>query len=200
MTRVKRTAAAGLASTGGFVNPYTFVPLPTAASPRHAPISHRTFTGRSGRITVEVETLTPLLIGGEREAATTGRAATVSPIRLGDKYVIPATTLKGMVRSMVEVMTGSCLRNVDLTRRFTRRAVVGEALRCAYIACQLPTGLIGLQTVDKYKLDELRTCDTPVPLGPQASSEGRRPGDSHLGRKPRSARSKWQGPSNPEGK
>lgn len=167
MTRRQRVPAAGLVKSEGFVNPYTFVPLPSAASARSEPTSHRTFTGRSGLIHVEIETLTPLLIGGDRVAATTGQPATVKPIRVGETYVIPPTTLKGLVRSMVEVMTGSCLRNFDLTRRFTRRALAeGEALNHAFVVHSVGDDCIELRFAAAYKLqirNEHRTYVNDLP-------------------------------------
>ncbi|MGB7983284.1 MAG: RAMP superfamily CRISPR-associated protein [Candidatus Nanopelagicales bacterium] len=90
-----------------FFNPYNFVPVPESAAPRSAPAGHleRTAGSLSGRISVSVTAVTPLLIRtGDPE----------DPPRRDGSPFIPASALKGSLRSLHETLTGSCYRVVDL--------------------------------------------------------------------------------------
>lgn len=60
--------------------------------------------GLSGSVEVEIEAMTPLLIGGPRRKATRRLEGEVWPFQLADgRYAIPASSLQGMVRSILEV-------------------------------------------------------------------------------------------------
>jgi CRISPR/Cas system CSM-associated protein Csm3 (group 7 of RAMP superfamily) len=167
MPRPARVPAADTVADG-FANPYVFVPLPASPSPRAKFTSHAAFTGLSGVIDVGITTLSPLLIGGPR-SQTGDQAAQIAPFELGGRYMIPATSIKGLLRSMVDVMTGSCLRTTDLTRQFSRRAFVeSEALSRAFRVKEVvipspdteesSSAKVVLEECDFYKL-EIRTED-----------------------------------------
>ena len=65
----------------------------------------------SGTLHCRLKTLTPLLVGGSQtQKSTSEQAATKSFFRVDGKPVIPGTSLKGMVRSMVETLTCSSMR------------------------------------------------------------------------------------------
>ena len=93
-----------------FVNPYTFVPLPERVSrsepPGHASVGADRYVGT---LAVTVTALTPLLVDGFREGDETGSGPQGPP-------VIAGSSLHGVVRSVHEALTGSCLRitNLDL--------------------------------------------------------------------------------------
>lgn len=85
-----------------FVNPYTFVPLPTAISRRRPAGHHRGESGHiCGRMTVKWTLRTPLLIPQAYRPAP------------GDRIVLPGSSVKGAVRSLHETLMGGCLRVLD---------------------------------------------------------------------------------------
>ena len=113
------------ATTGnGFINPYNFVRfLPTVIRTNPTDTNcpplrtHEKFSGLSGRIVVEVMTITPLCIP-DAEATTAspiasgpqrGEERKIKPFcRVDGKPYIPGSTLKGMLRSVAEAVSNSC--------------------------------------------------------------------------------------------
>ena len=57
----------------------------------------------SGKIVCTLTNLTPISIGSEKSTEF---------IKFKDKYVIPASSLKGEVRNIVEILTTSCIKNI----------------------------------------------------------------------------------------
>lgn len=94
-----------------FVNPYAFVPLPEGAPERERPVGHlRREPGHlHGRLTVRATAVTPLMLRSDKPQQ--GQPSTL-PRRSGQP-VAPGSTVKGGLRSVVETLTGSCLRVVD---------------------------------------------------------------------------------------
>lgn len=104
-----------------FYNPYSFVPLPSkvcylpddymeALETAHdVPFAD----ARSGKITVTYEALTPFCVreGGENS----------SSVNVDGKYFVPATSLKGMIRSVLEVVSLSDPRNGIDNNRYSIR-------------------------------------------------------------------------------
>lgn len=97
--------------------PFRFVTL--AESPVPAPASVRSARnhlpipgGVSGSITVEWAAETPLLVGDVDE-----RTKVASPVKLGDDYVLPGASLRGMVRATMEIVCRAKLGSVN--RRHT---------------------------------------------------------------------------------
>jgi|GEM_PF-735420 len=99
-------------------NPYRWVPVknepPELASPRY----HHRFEGIRGFAWCTLEALTPLIIIG---AMKSGSAATdLHPLRSRrtGNYVIPGTSLKGMIRSLYELLANAAVpfpeRNVEV--------------------------------------------------------------------------------------
>lgn len=90
------------------MNPYDFVPVDWNNPPqRRAPTQHHKFTGVSGRIEGTITTETPLLIrkpGGNNMQFMTNRN--------GD-YIIPGSSLKGMIRNLVETVGNGCFKLFD---------------------------------------------------------------------------------------
>jgi hypothetical protein len=122
--RPTQTSASSRPSTnntpiGDFHNPYNFVPaLPrNTESVKHSELGDRTPTGHgyyqegywSGKISVNLTTVTPLLIPDAAKA--TGDEHKIYPIRLGldGKPYLPPTSVKGMLRSAYEAVTNSRL-------------------------------------------------------------------------------------------
>lgn len=68
--------------------------------------------GFCGEIEVEWTFETPMLIGVEDEDGVAG------PLRLGDDYVIPGTTLRGMMRAAMSIVTRARLAQVNANHRY----------------------------------------------------------------------------------
>lgn len=102
------------------VYPFDFVPYPSSIE-RSAPPDHDAFGGHSGTLSCSLEALSPFLIMGEERAESgTGR------FQQDDfgRYVIPGSSLKGMVRSVFEAIVPSCVRTVaGKNRKYVSKAV-----------------------------------------------------------------------------
>lgn len=92
------------------MNPYDFVPYPNGV-PREQPTFRDVFDGHSGRLTCELEALAPVLImdPGHRAGPTREELGTFITSGGEAQYVIPGTSLKGMLRSVAEVLSDSCV-------------------------------------------------------------------------------------------
>lgn len=98
--------------------PYNFVPL---ADWVHCPdwadwVSHDLpfKDGLSGHLDLKITTYTPLLVGGVQQKASTEAPGEVRPFRMPDgRYAIPGTSLKGMIRAVIEIATFSRMSMVD---------------------------------------------------------------------------------------
>jgi CRISPR-associated protein (TIGR03986 family) len=110
-----------------FLNPYNFVrylgeptPEPTADSPeqllmwRCPPPPHDRYVGLTGRITCTVEAKTPLFISDSHaiEEDDNGHKS-YRFFRYEDKPALPASSVRGMVRSVFEAVTNSCFAVFD---------------------------------------------------------------------------------------
>lgn len=133
MTRRPRPVPSSRIGQKGWVNPYAYIPLAAKPSERRPSIAHDTFTGHSGWIDVTFTTETPLHTSGG--AAGDG---TLGFLTLDGRYVLAGASLKGMLRTTFERLTGSCLRVVDLDRRFSSRVSVRDkAERTRYVGTHL---------------------------------------------------------------
>jgi CRISPR-associated protein (TIGR03986 family) len=113
------------ASSGGgyrFLNPYNFVrliqtdrqKLGTHLLGSVPPPPHDRYTGLSGRITVKLEAVSPLFVSdshaAHEETTIEGKKHTTYRFFEYDgKPSIPASSLRGMLRSMYEMLTNSCM-------------------------------------------------------------------------------------------
>ena len=59
--------------------------------------------GVSGQATITLKTITPTLVGGERRDATKEQEGAVWPFKVGDDYAIPASSMQGMCRTILEI-------------------------------------------------------------------------------------------------
>ena len=100
--------------------PYNFVPLapwvhrPSWASQVSQDIPFK--DGLCGHLELRITACSPLLVGGEQEPATDESPGVVRPFRLPGPdggYALPGTTLKGMIRAVVEVASFSRMSLVD---------------------------------------------------------------------------------------
>ena len=97
--------------------PYNFVPQDRVVEAPAAPQGTR----YSGTLHCRLTALTPLLVCGAQEQKSTGDEVAIRPFcRVGKRPVIPGTSLKGMVRSMVETLSCSAMRMMNDRRVFWR--------------------------------------------------------------------------------
>ena len=125
-----------------FLNPYNFVRyLPhrevTSDNPdvqlmgQTEPPTHDRWIGLSGRITCQLETVTPLFVSDaedkqvEKEMGAKKKHFSYRFFRLGDQKAIPASSLRGMVRSVFEAVTNSAFSNLG-GERLSYRLPSGE--------------------------------------------------------------------------
>ena len=89
--------------------PFDFVPYPNGSAIDYDSASgHDRFRGRSGRLECQLEALSPFLVMDSHERAGSNRMNTGTFMRDRTGYIIPGTSLKGMVRSLYEVLYPSC--------------------------------------------------------------------------------------------
>ncbi len=116
--------------------PYNFVPLSTTV---HEPewaeaVSHDLpfQDGVSGSIKYTLTAKSPLLVGGRQIPATQDAPGEVHFYQLPNKtHAIPGSSIRGMLRSVVEIATTSRMANVD-DRRYGLRDISGKYVSAAY--------------------------------------------------------------------
>lgn len=106
---------------GDFHNPYNFVPAPPRNTEKvqkselgdRSPCGHDSYLDNhwSGRISVTLTTITPLLIPDAANLTENGKGHKTYPIRVDadGKPYLPPTSIKGMLRSAYEAVTNSRL-------------------------------------------------------------------------------------------
>jgi CRISPR/Cas system CSM-associated protein Csm3 (group 7 of RAMP superfamily) len=83
-----------------FWNPYRMIPAKQEIR-RKPPLTDERFVAKSGVIYCSLENLTPLFVGKNRNNSEQFLTRT-------GKYVIPGSSLKGMLRSLAEIVGGGC--------------------------------------------------------------------------------------------
>ena len=81
-----------------FWNPYRLIG-PQPEPDRAAPATHEKFQGICGHITGKIRALTPIFVGGREQGYF---------FKSNGKYCIPATSFKGMLRSLIEMVGNGC--------------------------------------------------------------------------------------------
>jgi len=123
------------------MNPYDFVRLPQPAeriSVRKQ--GHDHFMGQSGQLACRLTAETPLFVPGYRAEAA-GRSRQHEHLRFcrdGQTPIIPGTSLKGVLRSVAEAVSGSCFIYDQLL--YERRAIEYD-LPGKYTHCEDPSHL-----------------------------------------------------------
>ncbi|HQE92101.1 MAG TPA: TIGR03986 family CRISPR-associated RAMP protein [Anaerolineae bacterium] len=103
-----------------FLNPYNFVRYLEQPRPQNhvlgncPPPPHDRYVGLSGRITCKVEAITPLFISDSHAVeGKEGDHRTYRFFQLDGQPALPASSLRGMFRSVFEAMTNSCFVAFD---------------------------------------------------------------------------------------
>jgi hypothetical protein len=86
-----------------FFNPYRWVPVANQPPELAAPHYHHRFEGLAGELDCTLTALTPILIGGSKEPGQFIRSKRTK------KPFIPATSLKGLIRSLVELVGNAAI-------------------------------------------------------------------------------------------
>lgn len=133
--------------------PYNFVPL---ADWVHFPdwaerVSHDLpfRDGLSGQLELSIKAHTPILVGGRQIPANAGAAGEVYPFELpGGRYALPGSSLKGMIRSVLEIAGFSRMNQVDDVR-YGLRDISGGSVSDAYtkrVRDKINTGFLGMES------------------------------------------------------
>jgi CRISPR/Cas system CSM-associated protein Csm3 (group 7 of RAMP superfamily) len=123
------------------MNPYDFARIDWNRPPqREMPVWHHrlTSTGKdplySGSIEVDVYVETPMFVADPRTAPTDPRRPALSIKNKRDEYIIPGSSLKGMLRTIVETLGNGCLTlydgNYERNRVNYRREVPEAFQKC----------------------------------------------------------------------
>lgn len=114
--------------------PYNFVPLSDkiVTPDWHDQVSHDLpfEDGLSGEILYTLSAHSPLLVGGEQTKSQDG-STTVKFFKTPDGYAIPGSSLKGMIRAVLEIATFSRMGMVD-DKRYGLRDISGKFVAEAY--------------------------------------------------------------------
>ena len=105
--------------------PYNFVSLGESSKAERYEVKKGKF---SGKIKCSLKNLTPLFIGGneDKERTLVEEVEECHETKDGKecykvtKYMIPASTIKGELRNIIEVLTRSCIKNVEDERLIYR--------------------------------------------------------------------------------
>jgi len=90
--------------------PYGFARYPADSPERTTPTGHDVFDGQTGQIECELEALSPFLVMDSEHRAGSNPSELGTFMTGSDAmYIIPGTSLKGMVRSVFEVLVPSCV-------------------------------------------------------------------------------------------
>lgn len=124
------------------MNPYDFVQVDWKNVPiRKEPRWHHRLTAvdnaqlYSGRIEVEIEAETPLFLPDTRANANDlTRAIPFMQQKAGGQYILPGSSLKGVLRELVETLGNGCFTLLDRTYEYKH---ISERIRINY-ANQLP--------------------------------------------------------------
>ena len=122
-----------------FDYPYNFVSLGEVEEIKR---EKRVKGEHNGKIKCSLKNLTPIFIGNKTDENVQREYKEEKTLTLkvegNEKYVIPASTLKGEIRNIIEVLTTSCIKNVE-EERLDYRGKAGERKNVFGIIKKFPT-------------------------------------------------------------
>ncbi len=102
------------------MNPYDFVRIDPRRKPeRRRPVWHHRLVSRdaqplySGQLEIDIEAETPIFIADPRAISPDPRKAAQSIRNQQGEYILPGSSLKGMLRCVVETLASGCLTLFD---------------------------------------------------------------------------------------
>ena len=122
-----------MADNKNFSYPYNFVSLGKKEDVKR---EKREKGEYSGKIKCSLKNLTPLFIGNKTDKKE--EKTLTLKVEGTEKYIIPASTLKGEIRNIIEVLTTSCIKNVE-EERLDHREVAGSRTNVFGIIKKFPT-------------------------------------------------------------
>ncbi len=148
-------------------NPYRWVPMPDGPPHRQTPAYYHRLENLRGRLTCDVEALTPLLIGDG------GPSDNIQFVKTpGGTAYVPGTSLKGMLRQVLEVVSGSAVpfgqRNNADTNHQADQASAGAGSNWQLDAA---ARLFGYMDNSRSYTGEVRMGDAPLKSSPTPASE-----------------------------
>ena len=112
------------------MNPYNFIPLSEGGPDRRPLVPHNCFVGYTGEFQITLKTLSPVIICSckDQSRPLQGRR------HREERYFIPGTTLKGMLRDIYEIIDGGCLcLTLQSNLRTSAEKKYGECERNNYL-------------------------------------------------------------------
>jgi len=154
-----------------FSYPYNFVSLGDINEIKR---EKRVKGEHSGKIKCSLKNLTPIFIGNktdEKEEKTL-----TLKVEGTEKYVIPASTLKGEIRNIIEVLTTSCIKNVE-EERLDYRGSAGGRKNVFGIIKKFPTAndegvILGVDKVKVKFYDTIPKRKEPLEITSEFKKEG----------------------------
>lgn len=135
--------------------PYNFVSLGENVINK----GERVLGKNTGILKCKLRTYSPLFIMGERDVSENGHSEEYF-LKENGNYIIPSSTLKGEIRTIIEVLTNSVIRNVETERLEKRLKPNKEQLVSYGIIKSLPKdgvdGIIKLAKKIKIKREILK--------------------------------------------
>ena len=139
--------------------PYNFVPLsgwiyqPDWADSVSQDIPFK--EGVSGTLDIILTAHTPLLVGQQQKPAPDKAPSEVHFFKAGDQYAIPGSSLKGMIRNVLEIASFAKMRMVDGVRLGIRDISGGGHLKDIYASRmkKQKAGFLRLRKTGKGKDD-----------------------------------------------
>lgn len=146
--------------------PYNFIPYEPRTVLPHVESAESPDQCWSGVLQCRLEALTPLLVAGP-QARTENGPARKDFFTVNGRYIIPGSSIKGMLRSLVEVLSFSHLRPMN-TKSIFWRDVVNDAYRGQFQGADEPIlGGYLIKRGAKYRL--VRAKVQAVSLNTQSS-------------------------------
>lgn len=99
-----------------FVNPYTFIPFgkkPKRHFPTPLSIGEKETDRRSGVLELEIQTLSPLLSCKAEPEKTNTEHKKYNTLTIGNEVIVPATGVRGSLRTLMTILTGGTLGHLD---------------------------------------------------------------------------------------
>lgn len=159
------------------MNPYDFVRVDWDHLPQRRPYApHDRFTGWTGYLDCHLTVETPLFIPQQRTSSVRTGANTPAPFisNGAGQYIVPGSSLKGVLRGLVETLGPGCWRLFDgdykdETQARTHIPLPTPFQPCRYLDCLCPAcrlfGLIGRGSdpslVGKVSIEDA-VCDATV--------------------------------------
>jgi len=162
--------------------PFFWIPLNGKSPQREEPVPHLQFTHLSGRMELEIEVRSNYLYVGSGQIElfpNQGREqARYTFARRGAQWIIPGTSIKGAIRSVVEAISNSCVKLIARGERIPRSHTECRDERALCPACRLfgTTGYRGrVHFADAVPIGEIRTETIKIAdLWPPRRAQGRK--------------------------